>query len=188
MKRISVLAAFCLLSGCAALQPAPAPAPDPLAAPDAVLAEAVNAARAPVPEQKLALARAQQAFLAEASVLNRLRLAALLATLPAPLRDDARATELLEPIVDVSAPGAGRLAALLWLQAAERQRLARELERMQRDAERATKERERLNIERERADKERDKREELLRQQLDALRSIERGIIDREERLRRRQR
>ena len=41
-------------------------------------------------------------------------------------------------------------------------------------------ERERQNVE-----KERDKREEALRQQLEALRAIERGILDREERLRR---
>jgi hypothetical protein len=40
--------------------------------------------------------------------------------------------------------------------------------------------------ERERSDKERDKRDEALKQQLDALRSIERGILEREERLRRR--
>jgi hypothetical protein len=37
-------------------------------------------------------------------------------------------------------------------------------------------------------DKERDKREETLRQQLEALRTIERSILEREEKLRRRQR
>jgi len=36
------------------------------------------------------------------------------------------------------------------------------------------------------ADKERDKREEALKQQLDALRAIERGILEREEKMRRR--
>jgi hypothetical protein len=45
-----------------------------------------------------------------------------------------------------------------------------------------------MERERERADKERDKREDTLKQQLDALRSIERGILEREEKLRRRQR
>lgn len=96
----------------------------------------------------------------------------MLATLPEPLRDDARASELLEPIADASAPGIGRFAALLSAQVAERRRVAREGDRLAR--------------ERERADKERDKREEALKQQLDALRSIERGILEREERLRRR--
>ena len=38
-----------------------------------------------------------------------------------------------------------------------------------------------------RSDKERDLREEAMRQQLEALRSIERGILEREERLRKRQ-
>ena len=49
-------------------------------------------------------------------------------------------------------------------------------------------EREKAESEHERADKERDKREDALRQQLEALRSIERGILEREERLRRKQR
>ena len=39
--------------------------------------------------------------------------------------------------------------------------------------------------ERERSERERDKREEALRQQLEALRAIERGIQEREEKLRR---
>jgi hypothetical protein len=71
----------------------------------------------------------------------------------------------------------GRFSALLAAQVAERQRLARELDRAVRA------ERERV-----RADAERDKREEALREQLEALRSIERGILEREERLRRKPR
>jgi hypothetical protein len=98
----------------------------------------------------------------------------LLATLPPPLRDDARAAGLLEPIADAAAPGVGRFAALLSLQIAERQRLLRDVERLSREVERAA-----------RADKERDKREEALKQQLEALRAIERGILEREEKLRR---
>jgi hypothetical protein len=145
---------------------------------DALVAEVLAASRAPASEQKTALARAQQKFIADASWDNRLRLATLLATLPAPMRDDARAAELLEPLADASSPGAGRFAALLSAQIADRQRLARELDR-------ARREREKLEGEHERADKERDKREEALRQQLDALRSIERGILEREERMRR---
>jgi hypothetical protein len=169
-----------LLAGCAELPLAPQ---DPV---DGVLAQAVQAARAPAAEQKAVLGRAQQAFLKEASPVNRLRLATLLAMLPAPLRDDARATELLEPIADAASPGIGRFAAFLAPQLAERQRVARDIERLSRDSERLTRERERSEKERVAADRERDRREEALRQQLEALRSIERGILEREDRLRKR--
>ena len=81
-----------------------------------------------------------------------------------------------------AAPGVGRFAALLSAQIVERQRLARELERL------ARKERDRAGrASAQRLDKERDKREEALQQQLEALRAIERGILEREEKLRRRQ-
>ena len=140
---------------------------------DRIVGEAVQAARVPPAEQKAVLARAQQAFVAESSPANRLRLAALLATLPEPLRDDARATELLQPLADGKEPGYGRFAALLSAQVAEHARLLREADVVRRD--------------RERVDKERDQREEALRQQVEALRSIERGIQEREERLRRRE-
>jgi hypothetical protein len=155
---------------------------------DAAVAEALSVARGPAAEQKAALAQAEQRHRADPSTGSRLKLATLLATLPAPLRDDARAVELLEPVADPASPGAGRFAALLAGQIAERQRLARELERVSREAERQGREREKTDRERASADKERDKREEALRQQLEALRSIERNILEREERLRKRRR
>ncbi len=148
---------------------------------DAAAAEALGAAKAPAADQKAALARAQQRFEQEASPENRLRLATLLVVLAAPLRDEARAAELLAPIADPGSPGAGRFAALLLQQLSERQRLLRQIERL-------TKERERADREHAASDKERDAREEALRQQLEALRGIERGIIEREDRLRRRPR
>lgn len=160
-------------AGCAAFQPGA----DQIVAVDGIVSEAVNVARAPAAEQKAALSRSQQLFLSQSTALNRLRLATLLATLPAPLRDDARATELLGPVADANAPGVGRYAAFLLIQIADRQRLAREVERL-------GKERASLERERQSADKERDKREEALRQQLEALRAIERGILEREERMR----
>jgi hypothetical protein len=165
-----IIAMTLALSGCAALHPGA----DELAAVDRITGEALVAARAPLPEQKSTLARAQAAFAQNASPVNRLRLATLLAALPAPLRDEPRAAELLEPLANASAPGIGRFAALLSAHLAERLRLVREIERAARD--------------RERADKERDKREEQLRQQLEAMRAIEQGILEREEKLRRRQR
>ncbi len=171
MKRL-LLSCCLLLAGCAEfplnrqLQPGI----------DDIMREAAEVARAPAAGQKAALTRAQQAFAADPAPLQRLRLAALLATLPEPLHDDARALELLEPVVESETPP-GRFAAFLAAQIAERQRLVRELDRLAK--ERAAAERERQN-----ADKERDKREEALRQQLEALRAIERGILEREERMR----
>jgi hypothetical protein len=100
--------------------------------------------------------------------------------LPPPQRDDARAAKLLEPIADAASPGIGRFAAVLAAQIAERQRVAQELDRVSREATHAARERAV-------ADKERDKREEALKQQIEALRAIERGILEREEKLRRRQ-
>jgi len=169
------IVAAAALAGCAEL---PAMLQPPADQVDSIIRDAAHLARAPAADQKAALAAAQQAFVGDSGALNRLRLAALLASLPAPLRDDARAAELLEPIVDPSGSATGRFAAFLATQVAERQRVAREIERL--NKERAASERERQA-----ADKERDKREEALRQQLEALRAIERGILDREERLRR---
>jgi hypothetical protein len=159
------------LAGCAVLEL-------PFDQVDGVVREAAQVARVGAAEQKAALAAAQQAFVGEANTQNRLRLATLLVSLPPPLRDDARASELLEPMVDPAGSATGRFAAFLATQLAERQRVAREVERL-------SKERAALERERQSADKERDKREEALRQQLEALRAIERGILDREERLRR---
>jgi hypothetical protein len=177
MRRLVVLASV-VLAACAAVQPFVNPV-------DAIVGDAVAAARAPAAEQAAALARAQQAGIATPS--DRLRLAVLLATLPAPLRNEARAAELLEPLADPAAPGIGRFAALLSSQITERQRLARDLERQSREAERLARDAERTAREHERSDKERDKREEALKQQLEALRAIERGILEREEKLRKKQ-
>jgi hypothetical protein len=168
--------ALVLVAGCAEL-----PLLEGSGAVDGAVADALSAARAPAAEQKAALARAEQRFLADPSPANRLRVATLLAALPAPHRDDARAAALLEPIADAGAAGTGRFAALLAGQIAERQRLVRELERVARD-------RERIERDRAVADKERDKREEAMRTQLEALRSIERNILEREDRLRKRAR
>lgn len=166
-----------MLAGCAALQPGS----DEMVAVSAVISEAVDASRAPVAQQRRSLAGAQDALAREPGAVNRLRLATLLATLPAPLRDDARAAEMLAPLASTPSPAIARFAALLGAQIAERQRLARELER-------AAKDRNRAELERERAERAGNEREKALRQQLEALRSIERGILEREERLRRNKR
>jgi hypothetical protein len=164
-------------AACAVLDPEAAS----VAAADAALGDALHAARSPQPGQRAALERAQQSFAANPSAVNRLRLATLLALLPPPLRDPGRAGELLAPIADADSPGVGRFAALLGADVAEQRRLAREADRLAQENERTAREHERL-------DRERDKREELLRQQVEALRAIERNVQEREERLRRGQR
>ena len=145
------------------------------------MGDALYASRAPASEQRAALSRAQRAFGADPGPVSRLRLAALFALLPAPLRDDVRAMELLAPIADARKPGVGRYAAFLVTQLGEQQRLAREADRLARENERAAREQERLASEHE-------KREEELRQQVEALREIERKVQQREEKLRRGQR
>jgi hypothetical protein len=175
MRVLSALL-FCAVAGCAVLDPAPRP----VVTADRILTEAVSLSRGTPAAQKAGLAHAQEQFQREPSAYNQARLATLLATLPAPLRDDARALELLEPLVESDASAAGHLAAVLAQHLGERQRLARELDRVAKErAGLLAAERERIA-----ADKERDKREEALRQQLEALRAIERGILEREERAR----
>lgn len=169
---LAVLALAC--AGCAVIDPQAGALRDA----DGVVADALNAARAPQAEQRTALARAQHAFKQDPGPIARLRLATMLALLPPPLRDPGRAASLLEPIADAGAPGAGRFAAFLAAELAEQQRLAREAERLAREGERAARERERV-------DRERDQREAALRQQVEALREIERNIQERTEKLRR---
>lgn len=160
-----VLAA--LLGGCALLQPTERDA----AQVSRITAEAVTAARASTGEQRQALEHAKSDYLRDASDANRLRLATLLVTMPEALRDDARAAALLKPLAagDPASPF-GSFAVLLAAQIAERQRVARESELVLKESERSAREGE--------------KREEALQQQLEALKSIERGIIEREEKSR----
>ena len=165
MLKTRVLVLAFALVGCTTL---PTPfSPNPL---ETIVADAAAAAGAPAGEQAAALARAEKAA-ASGALADRLRLATLLAVLPAPLRDDARAGELLQSVTEGAM---GRFAQLLASQINERQRLARELERVKSDAERSS--------------RERDKREETLKQQIEALRTIERNIREREEKLRTRPR
>src|SRR5262245_19833836 len=166
--RAAVLAGF--IAGCSALPPQLQPESSIV---DGIVDEAMVAARAPAAEQSAALARAEKAA-ASGMPVDRLRLATLLATLAPPSRDEVRAGELLRPLADASSPGIGRFASLLAAQLAERQRLARELERLSREAERSAREGE--------------KREEALKQQIEALRAIERNILEPAESLRRRPR
>lgn len=118
-----------------------------------------SAARANAPAQKKELASATAAFGRASTPHTRLKLGGLYAQPVAGLRDDARALALLEPLATTSAatpavrPFAD-LAALLYAQVAERLRLSRD------DA----------------------KKQDDLRERIEAMKSIERSIMQREER------
>ena len=118
-----------------------------------------SAARANAPAQKKELASATAAFGRASTPHTRLKLGGLYAQPVAGLRDDARALALLEPLATTSGatpverPFAD-LAALLYAQVAERLRLSRD------DA----------------------KKQDDLRERIEAMKSIERSIMRREER------
>lgn len=152
-----------LLAGCSVLQPG---AGEALQVSE-IVGATVAAVRAAPEVQSRQLAYAQEMYAIVPDDANRARLAALLVTLPAPLRDDTRAANLLEPLA-ARRPETplSQFAGLLAAGATERRKLAREL--------RAAEKREEAAEERATA----------LRQQVDALKSIERGILEREERRR----
>ena len=162
MKALLVLALL-LLAGCAALRPPESDA----GRLDALVAEVVRARASAPAAQRRELASAREAFAAEHGELDRLRLATLLATLPAPLGDDAQAAALLAPLAArAPATPVTRFASLLASQIAARRRLER-AERGRSQALRESRERE-LELQR----------------KLNELKSIERSALSREERLR----
>lgn len=113
----------------------------------------------PAEEQKREFAAANDAYQQAAGDAGRLRLALLLSMPNGAVRDDARALTLLEPLVAGNATAAGPLrdlAQLLYAQLAERGRALRDEQR----------------------------RSEDLAQKLDALRKLERSLIEREQRAR----
>lgn len=173
---MKVAAAVCatLLSGCALLRP---DAGEALQVRE-IVGGAVSAARATPAEQRRQLTHAQEMYAAVPDDANRVRLAALLATLPPPWRDEARAASLLEPLAArrPETPMA-QLAGMLAASVAERQRLAHELRAAEARVEAAEA---RVAAAVERAG--------VLQRQVDALKEIERGILEREERRRKQQR
>lgn len=172
--KLAAAACAALLSGCALLRP---DAGEALQVRE-IVGGAVSAARATPAEQRRQLAHAQQMYATAPDDANRVRLAALLATLPSPWRDEARAASLLEPLA-ARGPGTpmAQLAGMLAANVAERQRLARELRAAEARVEAAES---RVAAAVERAG--------VLQRQVDALKEIERGILEREERRRKQQR
>jgi hypothetical protein len=177
MSMRSAALALLLLAGCAALRPE---ANEALLVSD-IVAATVAAVRAAPEEQRRQLGHARQMFDALQDDASRVRLAALLATLPPPLRDDARAATLFEPLA-ARRPETPlvQFAALAGAGAADRARAARELRAAER---RESETEERAKAARLQADQA-EERANTLRQQLEALKAIERGILQREERRR----
>jgi hypothetical protein len=187
VKAAAVLAAT-LLAGCALLRP---DAGEALQVRE-IVGGAVSAARAAPAEQRGQLVHAQQMFAAVPDDANRVRLAALLATLPPPWRDDARAASLLEPLAArrQETPVA-QLAGMLAASVAERQRLARELHATQTRVEAADARVAAADARvaaAERREEAAAERAGTLQRQVDALKAIERGILEREDKRRKQQR
>lgn len=180
MTRAAILCAA-LLAGCALLQP---DAGEALQVRQ-IVGGTVSAARATPAEQRRQLVHAQEMYAAVPDDANRVRLAALLATLPPPWRDDARAASLLEPLAirRLETPIA-QFAVVLAASVAERQRLAREL----RAAETRVEAAEARVAAAERREEAAAERAGMLQRQVDALKAIERGILEREEKRRKQQR
>jgi hypothetical protein len=163
---LAAAAAVAVLAACAQLQPpapvrerpAPPPAPPPQAAAPAVETDETRQVgellgyyqrltQLGPEDQKREFAAATQSFNRDRSGANRIRLA-LLYTLPGTgFQDDARAVQLLEPIVAGSGGALRHLATLVSAQTAERIKTQ--------------------------------KRADQMKEQVDALRAIEKQLIDR---------
>jgi hypothetical protein len=164
---------------------------------------AVETLRSPPDVQRERLSAALGALASQPDDVARLRAGVLLATLPDPLRDGARATALLQPIA-ARAPetAVSQFAWLFQARMLEREQEIEELRGRLRAAEKqagllhdeidALRARERVLVEREEALKRRGQvlqrgvteREELVRRQVEALRDSERTMAEREETIR----
>jgi len=172
--RAFALLLLALFAGCAGLRPG---ADEALQVRD-IVAAAVDTSRAAPEEQRRRLALAQQRFAATPEEASRVALAAMLATVPPPLRDEARAAALLAPLVDRRPESPlTQLARMLAAGIAERQKLALDVRAAELRVQAA-----------ELRAQSADLRAETLHQQVEALKSIERGILQREERRRNSQR
>jgi hypothetical protein len=180
-----------LVAGCALLQPEAEPSRQLRE----IVGETVEAVRANSEEQRRRLAQARRQYDAMPNESNGVRYAALLANLPPPWRDDQKATELLGPLAaQQPASPLTRLADMLLARVTERQRLAQDLRAVEKRAEAAVQRAEaaaqRAEAAQQRAESA-ERREESANQrantlqgQVEALKSIERGILQREERRR----
>ena len=153
-----------------------------------VVGEAVSASQASPAEQRRRLSSALRQYDSVPNEQNGVRYALLLATLPPPLGDDARAAAVLGPIgAKRPATPLSRLASLFAVTAADRHRLARELRAAEERAAGAAQRAESAGQRAESAERREEAANERARQlqgQLEALKQIERTILQREDRRR----
>jgi len=192
MRRLVVaLALLAAGAGCALLQPEGESA----RLVGEIVDQTVAATRATPEDQQRRVAEARRSYDAAPDEANAVRYAALLATLPAPLRDEGRAAAILGPIAAQQPETAvRRFAALLATSLAERRRLAQEAraaeQRAQSASQRAEAASQRAEAsaaraeEAERREASANERAAKLQGQVEALKSIERSILQREERRR----
>lgn len=186
--RVLVALIAALLAGCAVLRP---DAGEALQVRE-IVGAAVRASSAPADEQRRTIAHAQQTYAAAPDETNRVRLAVMLATLPPPWRNDAQAASLLEPLA-ARQPGSPltQLARMLAVSIAERQKLALELRAADLRTQAAELRAQASEVRAEAAERREAaaaERADTLYRQLEALKSIERSILEREERRRKLQR
>lgn len=160
--RLAIALSVLLAAGCASLRPDAQDA----AAVSEIVAMAVETLRAAPEVQRERLSVALGGLTSQPDDAARLRAGVLLATLPPPLRDGARASSLLKPLA-ARAPETpfSHFAWLLQTRMLEREQEGEELQERIRAAE---------------------KQVAALRAEVDALRSNERVLAEREEALRRR--
>lgn len=164
--RLATILIGLLAAGCAALKPG---------AEDAgvvteIVAMAVDTLRSTPDVQRERLSSTLDTLSSRSDDAARLRAGVLLATLPPPLRDDARAAALLQPIAARQPETrVAQFAGLLQARLAERERAAEQVQEQLQERLRAA-----------------EKQAETLRNELEALRSNERALAEREEALKRR--
>jgi hypothetical protein len=186
--RVLALLALALVVGCAALRPE---ADEALKVRD-IVAAAVDVSRTSPEERLRRLAQAEQRYAVAPGEANRVALAAMLATVPPPLRDEARAASLLGPLVDRRPESPlTQLARMLAASIAERQKLALDVRAAELRLQAAELRAQTADLRAEAAERREAgavERAETLHRQVEALKSIERGILQREERRRNLQR
>ena len=159
--RLAIILFLLLAAGCASLKP-----DEDAAAVSEIVAMAVETLRSTPEVQRERLSVALGALASQPDDVARLRAGVLLATLPDPLRDGVRASALLQPLAARAPETAfSRFAWLFQARRLEREQESEELKERLRAAE---------------------KQAAALRAEIDALRSNERVLVEREEALKRR--
>lgn len=160
--RLMCAALALAVGGCGALrsiEPAEAPAPVDEARPDDVerlLGYFALARKMPAAEQGRERDGAQQAYLRSQTEYNRVRLAMLLSLPGAAFNDEARALELIDPLARNQRSSLHNLAVLLSAFIQEQKRLGGNMQGLQQNV-------------------------QGLQQKLDALKNLDRNLIEREQ-------